>query len=273
VQKLRTVIKPPASLVFPAFKEFWAYRELLYFFACRDITVKYKQTILGIGWAIVQPLAFMLLFTFVFYKNLHLQSNQIPYQVFVLSGMILWNLFQTTVSNSSESIVQSAGMIRKIYFPRLIIPVSTLFVALLDFLITMVLFFVVCFIYKQQLVWQSIFYIPLSILILCIAAIGTGLWLSALIVRFKDFRYLLPFLLQLFFFSSSVVYSLESIRQPVLKNLLAFNPINGAIQLFRFSFKGNSQFELPVISIASALIISITGLIYFRKTEAYFADL
>ena len=270
--KPKITVTPPSSIKLD-FKEFWNYRELLYFFTWRDIKVKYKQTFLGIGWVIIQPLGFMLLFTIIFSRNLHVQTNSIPYPVFVLSGMVLWNLFQSVVSNAAESITQASPMIRKIYFPRLILPISSLLAALLDFLISICLFFVVVLIYKTELNWYSILFIPASIIVTAVISIGLGLWLSALIVRFKDFKYLLPFFLQLVFFSSEIVYPIFSIQSTTLKQVFALNPLNASIELFRYSFTGTAEWPVIIIGIIMAILIAITGLLYFKKTEIFFADL
>jgi len=272
MEKQQTIITPPAKLSF-GFKELWKYRELFYFFTWRDIKVKYKQTYLGIAWAVLQPLALMLLFTFVFAKNLHLDTGNVRYEVFVLSGLILWNLFYSSVSNASDSMIQQANMIKKIYFPRLIVPSSSLLAALFDFIIAFIIFLLFCLIVQQPLQWNVIVFYPLAIVLLLLTAFGLGTFLSALNVRYRDFRYVVPFLLQFLFFGSQVIYSIHSIHQLWLKYILALNPVNGAIELFRIPFGTDYDMEVIGISIASALTITFAGLIYFRKAEAYFADL
>ena len=228
MEKFITHIQPPKGFSL-GLKELWQYRELFYFFTWRDIKVKYKQTYLGILWALLQPLGMMALFTLLFSKTWKIDTGTTAYPIFVLSGLILWNLFSSSVSHAGESMIQNANIIRKIYFPRLIIP---------------------------------------------IAGFGTGTFLAALNVKYRDFRYTIPFLLQVLFFSSQVIYPLYSVQQTWLKYLLAINPVNAAIELFRATLS-NHPIDSTTISIGltSTVIIFFVGLYYFRKTEAYFADL
>ena len=268
----RTVIEPQHKFSL-RLSELWQYRELFYFFTWRDIKVKYKQTYLGIVWTVIQPLALMLLFTLVFSKNLKLYTGVIRYEIFVLSGLVLWGLFYSGVSHAAESIVQQSNIIKKIFFPRLIIPVSALLVALFDCIIAFVLFLIFCIVYQQPVSWWAIVLFPLGVFSTLLTAFGAGTLLSALTVKFRDFRYALPFLLQFLFFATSVVYSLETIEQPWLKDLLALNPVNGTIALFRGGLGETIDERLIAISAASALLLTFSGFIYFRKTEAFFADL
>ena len=272
MERNRTIISPPHTISL-GLKELWKYRELLYFFAWRDIKVKYKQTYLGVAWALIQPLALMLLFTYIFSRNLHFTSSGMKYEIYVLSGLILWNLFNTSTNNASEGIIQQSGMIRKIYFPRLVIPISSLIVALFDFSIAFVLFLIFCIIYDQPMNINALFYFPVAILLTCLFSIGTGTILSALTVKYRDFRYAVPFMIQFLFFASTIVYSFDSLHQIWLKYLLALNPVNGAIELFRVPFTGEAHSQYILISLASAIIITFAGVFYFRKSEAYFADL
>jgi lipopolysaccharide transport system permease protein len=273
LEQIETTIKPPAGTTIN-FKELWQYRELFYFFAWRDIKVKYKQTILGIAWALLQPLAMVLLFTFLFSRTLKLDfSINIPYPVFVLSGIIIWNLFNGSVSHAGESMIQNAAIIKKIYFPRLIIPCSAILVNLFDFVMAFLIFIVICFFYSH-IQWTALFYFPAAILLCLLAAFGTGSFLSALNIKFRDFRYALPFLLQLLFFASQVIYPLSIIQKTPLKYLLALNPVNGAIELFRAPVTGIAP-DLAIISISlvTSFLLCLIGILYFRKTESYFADI
>jgi lipopolysaccharide transport system permease protein len=272
MEKPQTVIKPPSGLSLNL-RELWQYRELFYFFTWRDIKVKYKQTYLGIAWALIQPLGLMLLFTLIFSKSLHINTYPIRYEIFVLSGLLLWNLFYSAVSSASESMLKNSNIIKKVFFPRLIIPSSSLLVALFDFLIAFIVFLIFCPLFGQALSWNALLVYPASLLLVLLAALGTGIFISALTIKYRDFRYIVPFLLQFLFFASQVVYSLGSINQTWLKYLLAINPVNGAIELFRSSFTNQFNAAIVLISTASALMITFIGLIYFRKSEAYFADL
>lgn len=268
----RTVIEPQKNFSL-RFSEIWRYRELFYFFTWRDIKVKYKQTYLGILWAILQPVALMLLFTLVFAKHFSPTDNLLDYRVFVLSGLVLWTLFYGATSHAAESIVQQSGIIKKIYFPRLIIIGSAILTALFDFFIAFLLFLLVCLLFQQPMSWKAIFCFPAAILIILLASFGIGTLLSSLNVKFRDFRYALPFLLQFLFFASQVVYQLGDIRQAWARSLMSINPVNAAIELFRMGLTGTGDTFVIALGFLSALFLSISGIVYFRKTEAYFADL
>jgi len=268
----QTIIQPPNRFSLNL-KELWQYRELFYFFTWRDIKVKYKQTTLGILWALIQPLGLMLLFTFIFSRTMKLNLSDVPYPIFVLSGIILWNLFNSSVTHSGESILQNAAIIKKIYFPRLVIPCSAILVSFFDFLMAVFLFFILCFFYRS-IEWTAIFYFPTAILICLLAAFGLGTFLSAVNVKFRDFRYALPFLLQVLFFASQVIYPITLLKNQLLKYFLALNPMNGAIELFRAPLtRQNPDIYVILISALSSVLLSIIGIVYFRKTESYFADI
>jgi lipopolysaccharide transport system permease protein len=273
MEQPQTHIQPPGRFS-TGFREIWQYRELFYFFTWRDIKVKYKQTSLGIIWALLQPLGMMLLFTLLFSKTLKFDTRPLPYPVFVLSGLILWNLFQSSVSHAGESMIQHAGIIKKIYFPRLIIPGSAVLVALFDFIMGLLIFLVFCLVYKQAFHWYTLPYFLGGLLLLVLAAFGTGTFLAALNVKYRDFRYTIPFFLQVLFFSSQIIYPVNGITQPVLKYLLALNPVNASIELFRCGLTGQTPDNLLLVAGASTtVVVFLAGLYYFRKTEAYFADI
>jgi lipopolysaccharide transport system permease protein len=255
-------------------KELWQYRELFYFFTWRDVKVKYKQTYLGILWALLQPLGLMLIFTLLFTRTWKIDTSPVDYPIFVLSGLILWNLFQSSVSHGSESMIQNAAIIKKIYFPRLIIPGSAVLVSFFDFLMGFVLFLVFCAIYKQPVDWNAIIYFPAGILVVLVAGFGMGTFLAALNIKFRDFRYTVPFFLQFLFFATQVIYPLRQVQQTELKYLLALNPINTAIELFRVPLHGNwMDMTFVLIGLGTSFILLLTGIYFFRKTEVYFADL
>ena len=236
--------------------------------------MKYKQTYLGVLWALLQPLGLMLIFTFIFSRTLKIETPLIHYPVFVLSGLILWGLFNSSVSHAAESMIQNANIIKKIYFPRLIIPCSAILVAMFDFLMALFIFIILCIWYKQHIDLNAILFFPAGILLTLFAAFGMGAFLAALNIKFRDFRYVVPFLLQVLFFSSQVIYPLQSINNTYLKYLLAINPLNGAIELIRISLTGLSpDMNVILISSAAALLLAGVGLFYFRKTENYFADI
>lgn len=273
MRNFETSIRPPSRITL-GLKELWQYRELFYFFTWRDIKVKYKQTYLGVIWALLQPLGMMLIFTFIFSRTLKIETGSIPYPVFVLSGLILWGLFNSSVSHAAESMIQNANIIKKIYFPRLIIPCSSILVALFDFLMALIVFIILCFWYQHSISMELIIFFPLGILLTLVAAFGLGSFFAALNIKFRDFRYVVPFLLQVLFFSSQVIYPLYSISPGYLKNILAINPMNGAIELFRAPLAGTDpDWNVIIISFTTAVFMAIIGLFYFRKTEKYFADL
>ncbi|MBI5371158.1 MAG: ABC transporter permease [Sphingobacteriales bacterium] len=273
MEKFITHIQPPGRFSL-GLKELWQYRELFYFFTWRDIKVKYKQTYLGILWAIIQPLGMMFLFTLLFSRALKIDTGSVVYPVFVLSGLILWNLFSAAISHAGDSMIQNAHIIKKIYFPRLIIPGSAVLLALFDFLMGFFIFLVFCFIYRQPQHWYSLPYFIAGILIVLVAGFGAGSFLAALNVKYRDFRYTIPFLLQVLFFSSQVIYPLYSITHTWLIYLLSLNPVNAAIELFRAGLTGAPvDYTITGIGLFSTLVLIVTGIYYFRKTEAYFADI
>ncbi|MEI9910181.1 MAG: ABC transporter permease [Bacteroidota bacterium] len=265
-------ISPAGSTSF-SLAEIWGNRELLYFFAWRDIKVKYKQTYLGILWAIVQPLLLMAMFYFIFSRTLNV-SVGMSYPVYTFTGLILWGLFSSGITHSSESLLSSSQIIRKIYFPRILIPLASLLTALVDFFVAFLLLIVLLIIFRQPVNWHAVYSFPLAIALTFIASFGIGSLLATLNVKYRDFRYLLPFAIQLLFFSSQIVYSIHSLGQGWLKLLLYCNPLNGALELFYYPFHSRPLNITGIfISTAVAFFFLITGLFYFKKTETYFADI
>lgn len=273
MEKFTTHIRPAAGFSL-GLKELWQYRELFYFFTWRDIKVKYKQTYLGILWALLQPLGMMLIFTLLFSRTWPIDTRPVSYPVFVLAGLILWGLFSSAVSNAGESMLRNANIINKIYFPRLIIPGSSLLASLFDFLMGLVIFIIICFYYRQPVSWQALLLFPAGLLVVIVAAFGAGTFLAALNIRYRDFRYTVPFLLQVLFFASQIIYPLQSIQQPAFRYVLALNPVNAALELFRSPLSGAAP-DMTVVSIGlgTSVLLLIAGIYFFRKTEAQFADL
>ena len=256
-------------------KELWEYRELFYFFTLRDIKVKYKQTVLGFLWAVLQPLAMAFLFTYFLGKAISsYTSMEMPYDVFALSGLVLWGIFSSGLGNAGNSMVSNANIIKKIYFPRLIIPISAVLVGLFDFLMAFAVFLAFCFFRHIPLAWQGLLYFPAAALLACIAAFGSGTLLAALNVKYRDFRYIIPFLIQFTLFLTPVIYPSTITDNVFMKMLMALNPMSAPLDLFRAGITGG-QLHLAAdsISLCSSLILLVTGLFYFKKTEAYFADL
>ena len=257
------------------FKELWEYRELFFFFAWRDIKVKYKQTILGVLWAIFQPLILMLVFTVFFYKGLGVSSkDSTPYPIFAYTGLIFWNVFSSGVLNASQSMINNANIIKKVYFPRLVIPVSSVLTSLFDFFMTLLVYFCLFVYYKYSVSPLLALYIIASLVITSFSTLGIGILMSALNVKYRDFRYVIPFLVQLLFFVSPVIYPTNIIRWKWIQQLLAFNPMSGPIALVRSCLsKSPVNWNYFTASLISSTILLIAGIFFFRKTESYFSDL
>jgi homopolymeric O-antigen transport system permease protein len=263
-------------------QELWQYKELFYFFTWRDVKVKYKQAALGFLWAILQPLAMMLIFTLIFSKGgLNVKTDgDIPYPVFAISGLLIWNIFSNGLLNSANSMVANANIIKKIYFPRLVVPLSSILVALVDFCFSLFIFFgVILFyvFYRHSLsvnIFRLVVCLPLSIMITVITTFGLGTFLSALNVKYRDFQYVVPFLIQFLLFVNPVLYSSKLFKNGILNLLMQLNPIAGAINLARASFINVPlDWMMITINFCIAFILLIGGVYIFRKTEAYFADL
>jgi len=254
--------------------ELWRYRELFYFFTWRDIKIKYKQTVLGFLWAILQPLLMMVIFTLFFGRTLKIPSQNLPYPVYVFSGLLMWNLFASGLTNASNSMVGNASIIKKIYFPRLIIPVSSVLAALFDFLMAFVIFVVLLLYYRQPVSFVALLLWPAAVVASVMATLGMGTGLAALNVKYRDFRYVIPFVVQIMFFLSPVIYPVNMINYPALRYLLAASPMYAVIELFRFPLTDIlADRTLLTISLLSNAILLWGGILYFRRTEDLFADL
>ncbi|MCU0361215.1 MAG: ABC transporter permease [Bacteroidia bacterium] len=265
----------PKSRFSLGLKELWAYRELFYIFTLRDIKVKYKQTVLGFLWAVLQPLLLALTFSFFLGKAISTTANvQMPYELFAFSGLVLWGIFSTGLNNAGNSMVANANIIKKIYFPRLIIPVSAVFVGLFDFAMAFSVFLLYCLFNSVQLSVHAFWLIPLSVVLTGIATMGAGALLAALNVKYRDFRYIIPFLIQFVLFLSPVIYPLNISPSPSLQYLIALNPMTAPLELFRASFSLTELNPTPILlSVCSSLFFFGLGIYYFKKTEDYFADL
>jgi lipopolysaccharide transport system permease protein len=253
--------------------DLWRYRELLGFLAWRDIKVRYKQTTLGILWALIQPAVTLAVFTFIFGKLASMPSGNVPYPLLVLCGLLPWQLFAAAFSNASGSLVANTHLISKVYFPRLIVPLSSVAVALIDFCVVLVLLTAFCVWWQWVPDWRIVL-LPLFILLTLITAIGTGLWLTALTVKYRDFRFVVPFLLQVGLFLSPVGFS--STNLPNWRFLYSLNPMVGAIDGFRWCLLRGEPAIDPLnlgISIGMALLLLASGIWYFRRTERTFADI
>lgn len=256
-------------------RELIEYKELFYFFTWRDVKVKYKQTALGFLWAILQPLVMMVIFTFFIGKTMHVPSDEMAYPVFAFSGLILWTLFSSGITNAGNSMVSNAQIIKKIYFPRLVIPISSILVSVFDFLVALFVLIVLVILFQQPIdVLKAVIYWPIGLVIAVIATFGPGCLLAALNVKYRDFRYVIPFLVQALLFLTPVIYPISIVSNTSLKCLLAINPMYASITLFRMPMmKSVPDASLIWISLISGGVLFLIGLTYFRKTEMYFADL
>ena len=268
-----SVIEPKKGWVPIDFKEIWAYRELLYFLTKRDIKVRYKQTVLGGLWAIIQPAFTMIIFTLFFGRLAKIPSDGIPYPIFVYVGLLPWTYFANAVSNSGNSLVGSANLITKVYFPRLIVPSSASLAGLLDLFIAMFLLGVLMIHYQFAPNVIGILLFPFLVCLTFFCALGVGLWLSAMNVHYRDIRYAIPFLIQIWMFVSPVIYPVSMVEEKY-QWLLALNPMGGVINAYRASILGHQPIDWTLLGISAAMIllVLISGLLYFRRMEKVFAD-
>jgi lipopolysaccharide transport system permease protein len=253
--------------------DLWRYRELFYFLAWRDILVRYKQTVIGVAWSVIRPLLTMAVFSVIFGRLAKFPSEGVPYPVLVFAAMLPWQLFSNSLSESSNSLIASRNMITKIYFPRLIVPSSSVIVCLVDFLISLAILGVLMIWYHFVPGWR-ILLLPFFLFLALTTAMGVGFWISALNVKYRDFRYIIPFVVQFGLYISPVGFS-SSVVPEKWRLLYSINPMVGVIDGFRWSIiGGNSQIYLPgfFLSVGLTLVIFLLGLSYFRKTERTFAD-
>src|SRR5882672_1304582 len=256
-----------------AIRELWAYRELAYFLAWRDVKVRYKQTALGVLWAVIQPFFTMVIFTVLFGQLAKIPTDGIPGPVFYFSALVPWIYFSTTVTNAGMSLVTNAGLLTKIYFPRIILPVAAAISNLVDFLIGSALFIGFIVYYKIPLGWSLLLW-PLLVVLLVLLALSLGLFLAALNVKYRDFRYAIPFLIQLLLFGTPIIYPASMIPEK-FKWVLAVNPMSGVIEGFRYALvpSRTMHWDLLWISVAATAVLFIAGVAYFRRAERAFADI
>jgi len=265
------VIKPSRGWVPIRLRDMWDYRELLYFLTWRDIKVRYKQTVFGVLWAVVQPFLMMVVFTLFIGRVANLHYAQ-PYPIVVYTGLVPWTLFAQSLSSSSESLISSANLVSKVYFPRLLLPIAAAGAYLVDFLIAVSLVGVLMVYYGITPTW-AIVLLPLFTLLAVTTAIAIGIWLTALNVRYRDVRYAVPFLVQLGLFASPVAYQTDTIPSGLFRTIYSLNPMAGVIQGFRWALIGTERpSSLIFVSIGAVLVILVSGMFYFRRVEKTFAD-
>lgn len=267
-------IKPIKTKFYLNLKELWDYRELFYIFAWRDIKVRYKQTFLGIIWVIFQPIATMIIFTIFFGNFAKIPSGNLPYPLFVLCGLVFWNFFSNSLSAASNSLISNEGIIKKVYFPKVILPLSTIVTCSVDFVINLVLLTIISLYFKFIPPFYTIFIVIIGYIISFLSASGLGLFFASINVKYRDVRYVIPFFIQIMIFLSPVIYPI-SILKSVNKMLFAFNPMTGVIESVRAVISGNTFIDYPILAISAfvSIVIFIMGLIFFNKTEKYFADI
>ena len=267
-----TVIEPKTGWVPVDFKEIWNYRELLYFLTKRDIKVRYKQTVLGGLWAVIQPAFTMIVFTLFFGRLAKMPSDGLPYPIFVYAALLPWTYFANAVSASGNSLVGSANLITKVYFPRIVVPASAALAGLLDFFIALFVL-AALMIYYQFVPGWGILLFPFLVALTFLCAVGVGLWLSALNVQYRDIRYAIPFLIQVWMFVSPVIYPVSLVKGNY-QWLLALNPMGGVIHAYRASLLGHQPIDWQLLTLSALIILAIflSGLFYFRRMEKVFAD-
>jgi lipopolysaccharide transport system permease protein len=250
----------------------WRHRELVFFMALRDVQLRYRQTLLGVAWAVLQPLAATVIFTVLFGRLGKLPSDGAPYALFALTGLVPWQLFAYAMQQSSNSLVDNRHILSKVYFPRVIIPIASLGAGILDFLVSLVILLVALAWYGVAFGGRLAAVVPLSLLALA-SALGVGLWLATLHVRYRDIRATLPFLTQLWLFATPVVYPASMIPDR-WRPLLGLNPMAGVIEGFRWALLGTGQLSatLLALSVATSAFLGVSGLYYFRRMERSFAD-
>ncbi|CAN5713441.1 ABC transporter permease [soil metagenome] len=266
-------IRPGKSWAVVDFRELWAYRELFYFLVWRDLKVRYKQTVLGVAWAIIQPLFTMLIFTLFFGRLAGVPSDDVPYPVFVYAGLLLWTFFANAVTTSGNSLVGNANLLSKVYFPRLFIPSAAVGAGLVDLAIAFVILVGLMIYYSVVVTW-GILMLPVLVLLTTLLAVGVGTWLSALNVKYRDIRFALPFLIQIWMFVSPIIYPPSFVPEK-WRWLLALNPLTGIIDSFRVSLFSHREFNWGMLAIST--VITLALLAYsayaFWRMEENFADI
>ncbi len=268
-----TVIRPKKKLSNEDFRELWRYRELLYFFTWRDLKVRYKQTAIGVLWAIFQPFVTMVVFSIFFGTLARIPSDNVPYPIFVYVGLLFWQFFSGALSETSSTLIGNQAIITKVYFPRLILPLSAVMTKFIDFVVAsfILLGMMIYYGYLPHLMGLAI--LPLLLFITFMAAVGIGLFLAALNVKYRDVRYALPFFIQIMLFLTPVIYPASIAGK--YSWVLALNPMTGVIQAARAAILGTTPINwvLLLISSVACLLVLMIGVVYFKTVERYFADI
>lgn len=267
-----TIIRPKKTFSLRDLQEVWQYKELLYFFTWRDFKVRYKQTAIGVLWAIFQPFITMVVFTIFFGNLLKVPSDGVPYPIFVYTGLLFWQFFSSALSDTSNVLIANQSIITKVYFPRLILPLSAVATKLVDFLIASVILVGMMIYYGYTPHWSGLLIMPLLLIITFMAAVGGGLFLAAVNVKYRDVRYALPFFIQILLFVTPVIYPASIAGK--YSWILAMNPMTGVIQTARAALLGTTavNWALIAVSFVATAVLLIVGILFFKKVERYFAD-
>jgi lipopolysaccharide transport system permease protein len=271
-QSAITVIRPSRGWISLNLRDLWEYRELLYFLTWRDIKVRYKQTVLGAAWAIIQPFFTMVVFSLFFGKLAQVPSDDIPYPIFSYAALVPWTFFANGLSQSSTSLVASANLIKKVYFPRLVVPISSVISGAVDFVLAFVVLLGMMLYFGIVPTW-NVAWLPLLLLLALVTSLGVGLWLTAMNVQFRDVRYAVPFLVQAWMFATPIAYPSSLLDEP-WRTLYGVNPMAGVVEGFRWALLGTETAPGPIVFVSAlaAVGLLISGAFYFRRMEKTFAD-
>lgn len=278
-----TILRPTRGWSALNLRELWLYRELIYFLTWRDLKVRYKQTLLGVSWIILQPVVEMVVFTLLFSGLLNVPSGGAPYPIFAFAALLPWNYFQSALTRSSTTLVGSANLISKVYFPRLVIPISGVLAGMVDFAVSFVVMIVLLVIYRVQPTW-AVLLLPVFLLLAMLTALGFGMWFSALNVRFRDINHMVPYLVRVWMYVTPVIYGSDLVQPTspffqIYRVILMLNPMSGVVEGFRWALLGNVLTEatapsgLILVGVAVTLVVLVSGMIFFRSTERTFADI
>ena len=267
------IIKPKKTFTLDDLREIWNYRELLYFFSWRDLKVRYKQTAIGVAWAIFQPFFTMVVFSIFFGKMAKVPSDGVPYPIFVYTGLLLWQFFSVSLTETSNCLISNQQIVTKVYFPRLILPVSAVITKFIDFFISFVVLIGLMIYYQYMPSLAGVLVFPLLLFITFCAAVGGGLFLASINVKYRDVRYVLPFFIQILLFLTPVIYPTSIAGK--YSWVLALNPMTGVIKAMRAGFLGIAPINWTLLALSggACFILFIIGVIFFKKTERYFADI
>jgi lipopolysaccharide transport system permease protein len=265
-------IKPPSGWLKLDLAELWEYRELLYFLIWRDLKVRYRQTVIGVSWVVLQPLATTVIFAVIFGRLAGLPSEGVPYPLFIFAALLPWQMFSGAISRAAVSLVTNANLLTKVYFPRLLVPLAAVLSGLVDLSVFLVILAGMMAWYRMTPGW-AVLSIPLLVVLAVLAAVAIGIWLAALNVRYRDVQQAIPFLIQIWFLASPVAYSGSLVPAGPWRVLYNLNPMTGVIQGFRWALFGKAPPDpLALVSVAAIVVLLVAGLFYFRRLEDSFAD-